>query len=556
MADYIEIPLETNPEAISAEGFDFVQAQIPGWLPNDANLETIIIEAVALMTADARDAASAVTYDIFRAFGKLVDILPIEASYALATVAFAVINNAGYTIPAGTQIGIVITGDDIVGFETTTDTVIAPGSTTATGVPVQAVEKGSDSSGLSATLTASMLDPLDYVTLVDLEINTYGGVDAEDDAVYLNRLAGRLQLMTQHPILANDFAVYALDIAGVARAVALDGYNPDHNLLTLNQSSLETDTTGWVAETNVTIARDTTQAAHGTANLRMTATAAADMFAITTPTNTYTVSPGQQITALASFRANTTGRSCRVELSWYDASSIFISSTIGANVSDTNAGWIQAFVTGNAPANAAFVRVRVKTVAPGAAEVHYVDKIALKHTPSQTWNVGGTPESGNERYVTVALIDELGQPVSVGVKNNVDAYLESLREVNFIVEEIDPQYTTIDVQFTAVARSGYVASEVKASAEAAVTAYLSPVNWGVPNFPIIGDSDIGPFWTNQTVIRIYELATVINEVPGIDYITAGTLQIRISGGTFGVTDITIGGPAPLPLSGTVTATVT
>jgi hypothetical protein len=364
--------------------------------------------------------------------------------------------------------------------------------------------------------------------------------------------------MTQHPVLADDFAVYAQDIAGVARALAIDGYNPHHNRLTVNQSSLETDTTGWVAETNCTIARDLAQAADGVASLRLTSSASGDMNAITTPTNQYTVVPLQQITALASFRAALSARSCRVELAWYDASQVLISSSTGANITDSTSGWTAAFVTATAPTNAAYVRVRVKVLSTAAgAEQHYVDKIALKNTASQTWNIGGSPENGNEKYVTVAALDANGLGVSAGVKLAIDDYLESLRETNFIVEEVDPNYTAIDVQFQAVKSTGYVASDVEATAEAAIADYLNPANWGLPEQAFAPDlSTVIPLWVNKTVVRFYDIVTVLESIPGLDHLVPGTVSMRVAGGTYATTDITLGGPAPLPTAGTITGTVT
>ena len=125
---------------------------------NDANLETIMVEAMARMTAEARDVASAVPTDIFRYYGELVGITPQEATYATSTVTLTVIDNKGYTIPAGTQLGIQVTGDEIVPFETLNDYVIPTGVTVANSIPIQAVEVGSESSGLDAPVT--LLDTL------------------------------------------------------------------------------------------------------------------------------------------------------------------------------------------------------------------------------------------------------------------------------------------------------------------------------------------------------------------------------------------------------------
>ena len=85
--------------------------------------------------------------------------------------------------------------------------------------------------------------------------------------------------------------------------------------------------------------------------------------------------------------------------------------------------------------------------------------------------------TNNERMVTVAVVDADGEALNATIKQQVDDYLESLREVNFIVHVVDPNYTTIDVTFNVKAIPGYTASELEAATEAAIANYLSPANW-------------------------------------------------------------------------------
>lgn len=58
----------------------------------------------------------------------------------------------------------------------------------------------------------------------------------------------------------------------VGGGVSWDYQRTLQNRLTANQASLETDTAGWTAETGCTIARNATQASHGTASLEITKT--------------------------------------------------------------------------------------------------------------------------------------------------------------------------------------------------------------------------------------------------------------------------------------------
>jgi uncharacterized phage protein gp47/JayE len=226
MPDYITPPIETEPDDLSSEAFASLEAQVPGWLPNPGNLETWLIEALAQMAGVTADVASAVPPSIFGYFGaSLMGLPPNAATAATATTTWVLIDTAGYTIPAGTLVGIAAAGDDLVPFEVAEDTIVAPGADTATGVVIVAQDPGVAANGLTGA--ATMIDALDFVVTVTATDTSTGGVDAETDAEYLNRLRALLTLMAPRPILPNDFAVMARQIAGVARATAIDLYNAD-----------------------------------------------------------------------------------------------------------------------------------------------------------------------------------------------------------------------------------------------------------------------------------------------------------------------------------------
>jgi len=390
--EYISVPIEVEPIDVVQLAITRMQEQFPGWQPNQGNLDTWLIYSLLSEAVQLREVASDVPTSIFRYFGaNVLQIPPVDASEAVCDTTWTARDNLGYTIAAGTQVGIRATGDELVPFEVMADVPIPPGSTAtqAGEVPIQAMEAGADGSGLgSPGGPVELIDPLDWVqSIVQVGVTT-GGVDAEEDFVYLNRLAALAQLLSPRPILPNDFAVLSRSIAGVARATAIDGYNP------------------------------------------------AD--------------------------------------------------------SSTN----------------------------------------------------------NERMVAVAVIDAAGNAEDATTKNAVDAYLESLREVNFIVNVIDPTYTTIDVQYSIHVLPTFDPPSTISDVDDALNGYLDPSGWG--RDPNALDVDQDPTWVNNPNVRLYEVAQQINTVRGVDYIAS--LQIRKSGGTFGTADIVMTGIAPLPRPGTMTGT--
>jgi hypothetical protein len=447
-SSYIRFPIETNPNQLALDVYAYIQARSPQWSPNTPNLDVWLIQAFATLAAELREIASDVPDSIFRYFGAtMMSIPPIDATHSSVSATFTVQDTAGYTIPDGTQVAIRDSVGNLVGFVTIGDTIIPSGSTTAV-IAMTSIDPGADTAGLGGIgVAAQLLDTLAFVTSIVLTGATTGGVDAEDDTTYLNRLAVELRLLSTRPILPADFAIMTrTQIAGVYRAAAIDGYNPFHNLLTANQASVETDATGWASLLNATVARSTAQSTDGVASLSLTSVAAGDMQAATNPITTVVVNPGETITALASFRSAVTARSCRVSIRWYTAAQVFISQSDGAAANDSAAAWTAYSVTAVAPATTGFARVVVTVGSTGAAaEVHYVDRVSVRRGITTDWVAGGTGETGQPRTIAVAALDVNGNGVSGPIKTAIATLLQANREVNFIVNVMDPTVTQIDV---------------------------------------------------------------------------------------------------------------
>lgn len=166
------------------------------------------------------------------------------------------------------------------------------------------------------------------------------------------------------------------------------------------------------------------------------------------------------------------------------------------------------------------------------------------------YNPGPPIDANCPRCVSVAICDAAGQPCSAAVKADVDALLQSEREVNFLAFVLDPTYTTIDVTFTVKAYPGYDPADVAARVISALTSYLTPASWGLPP---AGDTSARS-WINATSVRYNELISQADRVDGVHYVA--TLTLRVSGGTFATTDVPLAGVAPMPRPGAITGTAT
>lgn len=243
MVQFIDVPIETDPDALADEALEYLAGVIPGFNPAEGNTETWLLRAKARIAADVRDVAADVPAAIFRKFGTdLVELPAIENAPATVTSTWTMADNLGHVIPAGTVVLIAAGADTEYAFQVAAEVEVpASSTTTADGEVVleqilEEGEGGANANGLTAAPT--LVDSLAYVSAIALEdsaglaTSTADGLDAEDDAAYLDRLRRRLRLMTPRPILPWHFSELAKDIATVYRALTLDGYNP--NTLTDN----------------------------------------------------------------------------------------------------------------------------------------------------------------------------------------------------------------------------------------------------------------------------------------------------------------------------------
>lgn len=232
MPDFIHPKTTTDPEELVEAAYDFIQSVFPQWEPSDAQLESAIIEANGRMVAEAMDVASDVPLSIFRFFGNtILGVPPIDATPATAPTTWTAVDNAGYTIEAGAQLTLQVSGSELVAFEVVDEVTIPPGDTSVAGVLVQAVVEGEDGSGLNGDLSVAESTGYEWVASVALDEDTSGGQDAELDETYIVRLVDEASLLTGTPILPDDFSIIYRRIPGVYRAVTIDGLDPSDDSL-------------------------------------------------------------------------------------------------------------------------------------------------------------------------------------------------------------------------------------------------------------------------------------------------------------------------------------
>lgn len=219
--------VETDSRAIAERIFNRMVERFPGWIARDGNLETWLIEEFSAVTAEIRQEAITVPEAIYQTYGEEVLGIPAVApAPALANSVWTAIDNLGYRILAGTQLTLTRSGDaaNPVAFEVIATVEIPPGDLSVGGVQIRAVQTGEQGNRLSGE--AELIDPLFWVESVQVPIETTNGVDGQTLEEYLESLISLMRIVALRPILPLDYAILALRVPGVARAVAMDGYDP------------------------------------------------------------------------------------------------------------------------------------------------------------------------------------------------------------------------------------------------------------------------------------------------------------------------------------------
>lgn len=153
-----------------------------------------------------------------------------------------------------------------------------------------------------------------------------------------------------------------------------------------------------------TVAQATGFAAVGQASFKLTA-AGTDINAILyNAADRIPVTPGVTYTVTARFRAATTARACRVDLSWRTEADTGLASSagylVGTSVRDDVDGWTTITTTSVAPAGAEYLVAYCGVFdSPAAGEVHYVDAvIATEGAVQPAYFDGDTPDDTRYHY--------------------------------------------------------------------------------------------------------------------------------------------------------------
>lgn len=250
MESFVDLPVELNGAAVKAAIYADMEEKFPGWRPKPGKPETRLIDSMSdRLHVPLGQLAADAAAELFYSFGeKIAGVQPIGAVAATVKSTWTVKDNAGYEIPAGTQVKVAKTGDTSEGFRVVNTIVIPKGddATDEGAVVLEAIEPGAQANDLDGDVSPE--DTLNFILPGGIELvdESSGGRNAEEPAEYLNRLAETMETLAPRPILPRDVEILARNVPGVFRALALDLFDPE--------SDDPEDPETWVSERHVSVA--------------------------------------------------------------------------------------------------------------------------------------------------------------------------------------------------------------------------------------------------------------------------------------------------------------
>lgn len=220
-------PLVQTPETVVELAFEKLQEDYPAFKPNPSSPSYQYFLAFAYIAVETILLGFNVPEEIIRIVGELVyQQKPQAAVAATGTTTWEAVDALGHTIPLGTQVIIEPEGEEPVGFETTEEVTIPPGSSkTATGgVPIRAIEPGEEGN-VEGALAARPAETLAWVNAVTVSATPANGEEEETVEEFAARMTELATIVKPQPILPEDFANFArLLVPGLrnSRVLAID----------------------------------------------------------------------------------------------------------------------------------------------------------------------------------------------------------------------------------------------------------------------------------------------------------------------------------------------
>jgi uncharacterized phage protein gp47/JayE len=217
---------DKDPQDIVDAALVTLQSRLPEWTPSETNIELAVLEAVALEVAETIYTINRLPEVMVEVLLTLYGITRDDGTPPDTTITFTMADDAGYTIPLGTEVSIPISETENLSFFTDVELVIAEGDTDGT-VAATSTESTISANGIASGTECELVDAIESVETVITASTIANGIAPESTELWLERGIQRLQRLTDTLVIPAHFVQASLEQSYVVRANAIDNYDPE-----------------------------------------------------------------------------------------------------------------------------------------------------------------------------------------------------------------------------------------------------------------------------------------------------------------------------------------
>lgn len=193
----------------------------PGWIARESGTEVLLMEAIALATAENIAAINRLPGAVVEATLRLAGVERDFGAPATATATVTLADGLGYTIPTGTRFYLQLASGTVVFLSEAPDVQIPPGEDTAEVNLITQINTAA-ANGVGAGARLVLADQLHMVQTVVLSSTVVSGRDPETDAEWRDRGVARLRRLSDALVVPRQFVAAIDEDPRIGRVIGID----------------------------------------------------------------------------------------------------------------------------------------------------------------------------------------------------------------------------------------------------------------------------------------------------------------------------------------------
>ena len=210
---YVDLTVfDKQPRDIYDEAVEYATTALPELSVRPGTLEDALFQAMSFVSGEVIASVNRLPNGLMEGILNLLGFARIQSTYATGTVQFTMIDDAGGTIAAGTQIGYTETVEGVSTFHTFTTTasaIVLEGETLSSAVAIVADSAG-EKPGLLTGQSMVVVSASNRILSAALASDLESGEAAETDAQYFSRGVTYLGSLSSALVTADQIQNYVL----------------------------------------------------------------------------------------------------------------------------------------------------------------------------------------------------------------------------------------------------------------------------------------------------------------------------------------------------------